>query len=152
MLIIHVWNWPWMERGPCSHNGVVGLSSLNFTGHVQVCSLVGWNVNTTDEGGKTLIYWAGFNGLVPLAEVLIKGGADLNAMANDGKSALMWASYKGHESTVEILLKGGADVNAKDNNDRDALWFAGNHPAVLMVIWDFNSQSSLLSRFLSNDL
>ncbi|MBN2681570.1 MAG: ankyrin repeat domain-containing protein [Bacteroidales bacterium] len=45
--------------------------------------------------------------------ILLKQGANVNAVTYDGVSALMYATQKGHLKTVKTLVANGADVNAK---------------------------------------
>lgn len=70
-------------------------------------------------------------------EMLLSGGADVNAKNRDGWTALMWASWYGHKDVVSLLLANGADVNAKDSNGRTALMWAsinGHKDVVSLLI------------------
>lgn len=55
------------------------------------------------------------------AAILIRKGANVNAVAEDGCSALMQAASRGMTSTVTLLLKKGARVNHRDHNHETAL-------------------------------
>lgn len=52
------------------------------------------------------------SGPVPIAEDLLKKGADVNTSGGTYGSALHAASYRGFESMVQLLVDKGADVNA----------------------------------------
>jgi len=57
-----------------------------------------------------------------VAEMLLKGGANINATDSEGRTALHCAvssSVYGQVTQVaEVLLKGGADINATDSGIR----------------------------------
>ncbi len=48
------------------------------------------------------------------AQLLIAGGAQLDAKDEFGRTALHWATIKGHTEVVRVLLQAGAQPNAKD--------------------------------------
>ena len=48
------------------------------------------------------------NGQKDVVELLLKGGADVNAIDEDGRTPLMRASRYGHKDVVELLKKYGA--------------------------------------------
>jgi len=62
-----------------------------------------------DKNNKLLK--ASWNGQKDVVELLLKAGADVNAITEDGWTPLMMAS-NGQKDVVELLLKAGADVNA----------------------------------------
>jgi hypothetical protein len=84
----------------------------------------GFDVNTRDDNGKTLLMLAAEDGSSEVVEALLDKGADINAKTKDGYTALMAAAYGGKRTTVTTLLDKGADVNAKDDNGWTALMSA----------------------------
>ena len=64
------------------------------------------------------------DGPVPLLELLVKNGADVNARDNTGSTALMMASYEGNVDVVKMLLENGADLNATEKSGKTALSIA----------------------------
>ena len=59
-----------------------------------------------------------------MVQLLIDGGADVNAKTEDGSTALYQAAYRGYEAAVKLLIDGGADVNAKTKDGWTALYRA----------------------------
>ena len=48
-----------------------------------------------------------------IVELLIGGGADVNAKRGDRRTPLHFAAVYGHKEIVELLIARGADVNTK---------------------------------------
>lgn len=79
-------------------------------------------VNAKDEAGKTALHWAASAGVVGMAEMLLRAGADPNARDGSGKSPMVAAynismrstgagiemSGTSNNSMVLLLLKYGA--------------------------------------------
>ncbi|MCJ1271167.1 Ankyrin-2 [Lobaria immixta] len=69
---------------------------------------------------KTL-YEAAEEGDEKTVEILIKAGADVNAVGGHYGSALQAAAFRGSKEIVEILIKAGADVSAVGGHYGSAL-------------------------------
>ena len=78
------------------------------------------DVNAKDEGEKTPLHSAAYEGHKKIAELLIAKGADVNAKGYDGSTPLHSAT----KEVVELLIANGADVNAKDDNGETSLNWA----------------------------
>ena len=94
-------------------------------GHLEVVDFLlhqGANVNLSESGGETALWWAikGFHQAVVLR--LLAAGADPNVKDEVGETALMWAVELGQEAIVPALLQAGAKVNAKSRKGKTA-WF-----------------------------
>jgi ankyrin repeat protein len=77
-----------------------------------------------------------FKGYLPIAELLLLHGADLNLQHGNGGTALMFATLFGRNDLVRLLMEHGADLNIKDNRGLTALDLAvqqGNPDAVLIM-------------------
>ena len=66
-------------------------------------------------------------GMPKHAALLLKEGANANALGYDGESVLTVATISGSREVVELLLKHGADVHARDAHGRTALSWASTY-------------------------
>jgi ankyrin repeat protein len=75
-------------------------------------------------------------GSAQMAEVLLTGGANVNARQPGGRTALMLAAATGNIAVVRVLLDAGADVNAEDSGGKSALQLAqaGGHADVTELL------------------
>ena len=63
---------------------------------------------------------------LPLLQVLIEGGGDVNTANQDGYTILMLACEHGYIDIVNFLVEKDVDVHVKDKNGRTALHIAEN--------------------------
>ncbi len=67
-------------------------------------------------------------------EILIKNGANVNAITRNGTTALMYASsFVERTNIVKILIKNGANVNAKESHGWTALMHAAARGCINVV-------------------
>jgi ankyrin repeat protein len=78
-------------------------------------------VSTSDPDGTTALHWAVHNDDVPLAERLIKAGANVNAKNEYGATPMSEAAVAGNVAMLELLLKAGADVESPNADGQTAL-------------------------------
>ncbi len=76
------------------------------------------------EEGVRLLFEAATNGQEEEAQLLLRGGADVNARDEAGNTPLMLASGKCHMGLIKLLLEHGADVNASNKEGFTALSWA----------------------------
>ncbi len=75
----------------------------------------GASVHATDPAfGATPLHWAARENHLDVAELLLAGGAAVNARAVSGQTPLHWAALYGNAETVTFLLSKGADARAVD--------------------------------------
>lgn len=71
--------------------------------------------------GRTNLIIAAVEQSSAMISLLIKHGAEVNAVANSGRTALMEAALFGWVDNVKILLKNNADKNIRDSQNRRAI-------------------------------
>ena len=81
-------------------------------------------VTATEADGSTPLHCAAWKGFPDACEVLLSGGADVNAHSTGehyGGTPLHAAAHGNQKAVVEVLLRHGADVNAVSSNGRKPL-------------------------------
>jgi len=68
----------------------------------------------TDRDGETLLHVASKHGHVEISELLLRGGADVNARAGGGVTPLHLAARNGQVPAAELLLAAGANPDATE--------------------------------------
>jgi ankyrin repeat protein len=78
----------------------------------------------------------GSRGSVQMVEVLLAGGANVDARQTGGRTPLMLAAATGNIAVVRVLLDARADVNAEDSEGKSALQLAqaGGHADVTELL------------------
>jgi hypothetical protein len=110
--------------------GYTLLHHAALTGNVTLatfCLEEGENVDI--RGGAkdhTAMQIAAREGHLPLVDLLLKWGANVNAMNNLGGSALHAAAFQGRLEVVKVLLKAGADKNLQNGSGRTAAELAAH--------------------------
>lgn len=72
------------------------------------------NVNAKDENGRTPLMAAVFKNMAIIAEMLIKNGADINAVDNEGFSVLYYSAVHGNFESTFLLYESGVKMNKSD--------------------------------------
>jgi len=72
----------------------------------------GFDVETADSGGHTLLMLAAVEGHAEMVNMLLNQKARVHARNAYGDSPLMFAALKGHAEVVRLLLAYGADLGA----------------------------------------
>lgn len=89
------------------------LTKVGMTDSLQVLVDAGVDVNAVIRGRTPLMQ--AVSGKKPkAAEILIKAGANVNAVDEDGRSVLQRAITREEPDMVRVLLENGADAKAKD--------------------------------------
>ncbi len=108
----------------------------------------GFDVNVTDDCGRTALIEASRRGYDEIVYALLAAGADVNAqtgagftldyrvkhMCPLGYTALSEAAQRGHQKTVHLLLKAGADVGSNSKALRNAA--GSGHQVIVRMLLD----------------
>jgi len=70
--------------------------------------------------GLTALHWAVQQGDEGSTQILLKFGADPNAVDGNGLTALHWAASGGNPSCITQLLEAGVDIRAQSRDRRTA--------------------------------
>jgi ankyrin repeat protein len=81
-------------------------------------------VGATEADGSTPLHCAAWRGFPDACEVLLSGGADVNALSTGehyGGTPLHAAAHGNQKEVVAVLIRHGADINALSSNGRKPL-------------------------------
>ena len=101
------------------------------------------------SGWTTYLIWAVVKNNIPLVELLLQKGVDVDGLDFNRSNALMWAAENGYYELVKILIKAGAYVNGYNRNLNTAFMFAvkSNHINIANFLIqegaNINAQNSL---------
>jgi ankyrin repeat protein len=131
-----------------------GATALHWAVHwddVALADLLiraGASVSAANDLGVTSLALACGNGNPQMVEVLLRAGANANAVAT-GEPVLMTAARSGSVEVVRALIARGADVNAKDSSRGQTalMWaVAHRHAEVVRVLIDHGAVVHARSR------
>jgi ankyrin repeat protein len=76
-----------------------------------------------DSQNYTPLRLAAYYGQMKIVEMLLEGGAEINAKDKNGWTALRWAAqHRGHKGIVELLVRNKASLETPAMNDLDQKW------------------------------
>jgi ankyrin repeat protein len=116
-----------------------GFPIIGFARQEQVLQLLldsGANIDSRHRDGETELYFAAVNEL-PYTQLLLRLGADPNALTNSGETPLFAAQLGGHADIVELLVANGADVdiqNAEGSSPLHGAVIAAQYPIALALV------------------
>ena len=104
-------------RPVVSPDGFVEAALNGDNDSVVAALAAGQDANYTDEGGRTAMMLAGFNGHTAIVSHLINHGGSVTSKDQIDRTALMYTCTGPNPDTVNLLLSNGAKVNAIDNHE-----------------------------------
>ena len=121
----------------CSADGKSALAwaaSLNSSATAALLVERGASTSTTRDTQQNLpLDEAAASGNIPIIELLLRRGEDVNHRNRDGWSAIHWAAEEGHLEIVDRLLNAGANPNAVSSYGTSPLHCAANGGHVSIV-------------------
>ena len=72
---------------------------------------------STDPSGNTALHMACANGHLDIVKLLLKHGANPNALNKSKNTPLHWAALNGRTEIIELLIEAKADANLKNEFD-----------------------------------
>jgi len=112
------------------------VDDIDTSGLLRMILDYGANVDTLDENGDSVLFYASERGLANTVKILLDYGADVNKKGNNAERALHVAVVFNQPEIVTILLRNRADVNAKNNSGDTALRVAVayNKPEIVTIL------------------
>ena len=114
-------------------------NSASYAGKDMLAFLIakGAKVNAKDDGGRTPLFGATWEGPKDIVEFLVDSGAIINVKDKYGVTPLHIAAEGGKTEIIELLIERGADIEAEDRDGSTPLKRAvrhGNKNAVELII------------------
>ena len=103
-------------------------------------------IDAVDEGGRSALMLAAYDGHADTVSLLCEKKADPNLQDVNQRTALMYAASGPNLPTVEILLAHGAEVNVTDGDEGwTALMFAAaeGHADIVQMLLDKGSSPDI---------
>jgi ankyrin repeat protein len=100
-------------------------------------SVTGSELPTAQVDGTTALHWAAYHDDVETVALLVRAGANVNAVNRYGVPPLAQACTNGNAAIVKVLLQAGADANATMKGGESVLMLAarsGNAEAVKALL------------------
>ena len=111
--------------------------------------LLGPDVNSQDERGRTALLRAAFTTNNARITELLEAGADPNIQDKRGRTALMWAAFDGNNPGVRQLLEAGADPNLKTERGQTALMWAAEQRRTSLSSSERERYSAVMRQLLA---
>jgi ankyrin repeat protein len=129
--------YPQHVNATVGHNNTPLVAAL-YNGHIQVAELLYLHGAVLQIGfrGRTLLHAASKDGLMDVAQWLLKIGTDVNAQDDDHMTPLLLAAANGHLELVRTLLGYSVDVAAATTWGESTLHFAskGGHVEIVRLL------------------
>lgn len=125
-------------RNKYGETAIMLASYHGLTEMVRQLYIKGAQIN--HDGWSPMLY-AATNGHHRVIQLLLNGGAEVNAPSDNGTTPIMMAARGNHFDAVTLLLDNGADPKIKNENGENALHWAQKH--------NHRKLAELLSRYVA---
>ncbi len=88
----------------------------------------------SEQQGARAMHLAAAFGEVPMLQLLLDGGADIDSRDDHKRTPLLQAAVFGHAEAVELLLESGADIELKDSRYRWTPLYGATYSGGLEVV------------------
>jgi ankyrin repeat protein len=103
--------------------GVVDLARVGDVGQLRAAIDAGVPANLTNAAGDSLLILAAYHQHLPVVELLLARGADVDRVNDRGQTALGAAVFRRSTPIVQALLAAGADPDAGARSARSVAAF-----------------------------
>ena len=99
-------------------------------------------INKPTHDGRNYLMWAGYAGEIPVMELLLLKGADVNHTGSHGFNWFTFTLNAGHENTkiYDLMLANGVDLKSTTRNNANAILLLAPHVKDLKTIEYFQQK------------
>lgn len=87
----------------------------------------------------TPLWCAAVSGKLPVVEILLKYGADINAVSDSGSTPVRSACFMTHYEIVKYLVEHGADINKPNYNGGTCLINSVQSPSLCDILLKYGA-------------
>lgn len=107
---------------------------VNDTLAIQKYIDKGFNIDSVDKNGYSLLIIACYNESNAVVEILLNNGANVNLQDKMGNTALMGVCFRGYDSISKMLVENRSiNLNVRNFNGATALFFASTFNRIDVV-------------------
>ncbi len=117
---------PTLNLEATSGNGDTALMMASYKHNLPAVVALLKKGARVNRPGWSALHYAGASGDEPIARLLLKQGADIDARSPTGVTPLMIAAREGQQGAVRILLAAGANTSLTSSDGISALQYALN--------------------------
>ncbi|RYP15273.1 hypothetical protein DL767_010342 [Monosporascus sp. MG133] len=94
------------------------------------------NMDTRDDEGRALLFWAAEKGHDAIVKLLVEKGADLEIQDTFGQTPLWYGVRNAREAVIKLLLEKGANIESRSSDGPTPLSWAAQegHEAVVKLL------------------
>lgn len=136
------------ENSPTDLEQAVYLGNLNKT---KELIRSGHNIESKDDYGRTILYYAIKKGFNEIVELLCKSNTNVNNQDHEGKAPLHFACIYSQLKSAEFLIKYGAQIDLKDENGNtplsDAIFYSQGKQELVRFLLENGADYNLTNNY-----